>query len=267
MPKKTEFTIDPEFNDLMPPQQADEVKGLETRLLAEGCRDPLVVWEEENILLDGHTRKRLCDKHEIPYEVVTVSLPDRSAAIDWIVGLAGSRRNMTEVQWSFVRGKEYLAKKKCVGKPKEGASGKAEEGEAKPEPEANGRTSEELAEKYGVSSKTIERDARVAEALDAMPAKERTAVLRGEKAIPKKELVAKSPNKPKPAKKKKAGSVKFPWGEFEKVYGRLVRGCDEIAKAHDSVRSNEHRQSLNRLDEFMKGIKAWRERLEAKQKE
>jgi hypothetical protein len=49
-----ELCIDPEFLALIPPLSATERQGLEASILAEGCRDPLIVWEEKNILVDGH---------------------------------------------------------------------------------------------------------------------------------------------------------------------------------------------------------------------
>ena len=38
------LTIDPQFKNLIPPLQRTEYLQLEENLLADGCRDPLVVW-------------------------------------------------------------------------------------------------------------------------------------------------------------------------------------------------------------------------------
>ena len=46
-------TVDPEFSRLIPPLAADERHRLERSLLAEGCREPLLVWQEQNLLLDA----------------------------------------------------------------------------------------------------------------------------------------------------------------------------------------------------------------------
>ena len=61
--------IDPEFESLIPPLAEDEYRGLEESILADGVRDALVVWRAYGILLDGHNRKRICDKHGIDYPV------------------------------------------------------------------------------------------------------------------------------------------------------------------------------------------------------
>ena len=42
MPKS--LIIDPQFKNLIPPLQRTEYLQLEENLLADGCRDPLVVW-------------------------------------------------------------------------------------------------------------------------------------------------------------------------------------------------------------------------------
>lgn len=52
---------DPEFKGLLPPLASEEYEGLEQSLLAEGCRDPLVIWQ--GILIDGYNRYALCLKH------------------------------------------------------------------------------------------------------------------------------------------------------------------------------------------------------------
>ena len=52
------FKIDNEFRDLIPALRPEELEGLEQSIKEDGCRDPLIIWEEEGILVDGHNRKR-----------------------------------------------------------------------------------------------------------------------------------------------------------------------------------------------------------------
>lgn len=68
-----EPTIDPEFQALIPPLRHDEIEGLTASIKLEGCRDPLVVWDAENILLDGHNRLNICQAERIPYKVVRLN--------------------------------------------------------------------------------------------------------------------------------------------------------------------------------------------------
>ncbi len=58
-----EIVIDSEFAALIPPLTDDEFNRLEQSILAEGCRDALVLWG--NILIDGHNRYRICTKHRL----------------------------------------------------------------------------------------------------------------------------------------------------------------------------------------------------------
>jgi hypothetical protein len=84
--------IDSEFRALIPPLSADERKQLECNLIADGCRDPLVVWND--ILLDGHHRYEICTAHKIPFRTVEQPCADRDAAKEWIIRNQFGRRNL-----------------------------------------------------------------------------------------------------------------------------------------------------------------------------
>ena len=90
--------IDGELAGLIPPPTDEERQQLEANILADGCRDPLAVWAEEDILLDGHNRYRICQQHDVPFEMRKVSLPDRDAAKLWIEENQLGRRNLTDDQ-------------------------------------------------------------------------------------------------------------------------------------------------------------------------
>ena len=81
--------------------------------MAEGCRDPLVIWR--GVLLDGHNRLRICEKRNIAYPTTTIDLPDRAAAVDWIYANQLGRRNLTLDQRRLLRGERYNAQKKAQG--------------------------------------------------------------------------------------------------------------------------------------------------------
>ena len=54
------FRIDPEFSDKIPPFGAEEFEQLEGNIILAGeVFDPLVVWNEANILVDGHNRWKI----------------------------------------------------------------------------------------------------------------------------------------------------------------------------------------------------------------
>ena len=60
--------VDPQFRALIPPLCPQELAGLEASLVAEGCRDALVVatWPGGEALADGHHPLRLCVRLDIP---------------------------------------------------------------------------------------------------------------------------------------------------------------------------------------------------------
>jgi len=89
--------IDSEFASLIPPHTAEELEILKESLLREGCRDPLRVWGETGILLDGHCRHRICSELGIDYKVEPVSITDRNEAGLWIIANQLGRRNLATI--------------------------------------------------------------------------------------------------------------------------------------------------------------------------
>lgn len=93
-----DIVMDQEFRSLIPPLTDEERSGLEENLLRDGCLDPLVVWAEQGILLDGHNRKEICERYGIDYVVHELNLPNRSAAERWIIEHQFGRRNLSPYQ-------------------------------------------------------------------------------------------------------------------------------------------------------------------------
>lgn len=85
--------IDKEFESLIPPLTDEEYAGLEASILAEGCRNALVVWNDT--LIDGHNRYKICEAHNIPFKTVQKDFADRSRALLWIIDNQLSRRNLS----------------------------------------------------------------------------------------------------------------------------------------------------------------------------
>jgi N6-adenosine-specific RNA methylase IME4 len=90
-----DLRIDEEFHALIPPLSQDEYNDLETSILAEGCRDALVAWD--GILIDGHNRFDICERHGFPFNVVELDFENRDEVIVWICSNQMARRNITQV--------------------------------------------------------------------------------------------------------------------------------------------------------------------------
>ena len=67
-PENSELTIDQDFKDLIRPLRSQEYLQLEENLLADGCREPIVVWN--GVIVDGHNRYEICKKHGIAFSTV-----------------------------------------------------------------------------------------------------------------------------------------------------------------------------------------------------
>lgn len=104
--------IDAEFRDLIPPLAPDELTQLEASLLAEGCRDALVVWQETGVLVDGHNRYALCQKHGIAYRTVERNFASREDVVIWICHNQMGRRNISR----YARDELALAVKEAIAR-------------------------------------------------------------------------------------------------------------------------------------------------------
>lgn len=155
--------IDKEFQELIPSLSQEERTGLEQNLLANGCLDPLKVWKETNILLDGHNRYEICTRHNIPFDVALLSFDARDAAYKWIINNQLDRRNITEEQRRYLRGKRYASEKK-----QKEANLKQNTPKDQNDPSDVTHTAAKLAKEYGVSGPTIKRDEKFAMALDVI---------------------------------------------------------------------------------------------------
>ena len=87
-----QIIIDKEFQSLIPPLTEEEYEGLEKSILAEGCRDALVLWGD--ILVDGHNRYEICTAHDVPFQTVQKDFADRDDALRWIILNQFGRRNL-----------------------------------------------------------------------------------------------------------------------------------------------------------------------------
>jgi len=89
-----ELIIDGCFKRLIPPLSEDELQQLEQNILAEGCRDAIIVWKGR--IADGYNRYAICKKHNIPFQVKVLRLTSRGAVTLWIIDNQLGRRNLTD---------------------------------------------------------------------------------------------------------------------------------------------------------------------------
>ena len=101
--------INEELRAFIDPLSANESAALERSLLAEGCRDALVLWGE--VLIDGHNRHALCSRHGIPFRTVqNASFSSLDDVMLWMIDNHLARRSVSD----FQRGVMALRKKEIV---------------------------------------------------------------------------------------------------------------------------------------------------------
>ena len=147
----------------------------------------MIAWKEECVLLDGHNRFAFCSNHEIAYEVKELSFLSRDAAKDWIILNQLGRRNVSPDTAARLRGQLYISRKKSVGAPDGNDNRKIQCGQSG-HIENDQRTREIVAKETGVSPRTIERDAKYAEACDKLGITT-AAIASGEENRSRKEII------------------------------------------------------------------------------
>lgn len=161
-----DFRVDEEFKNLIPPLSPDEYKQLEDNILADGIRDPLVVWLVPNgqrILVDGHNRFEIAQRHELEFKTTDIRFENRSDAKAWIIQNQFGRRNLSNYDRSLLA----LKLKPMI-------AARAEErmraGKADPDQKSGqGKTDRQLATIAGVSHDTIHKVEKIeAEGSDSL---------------------------------------------------------------------------------------------------
>lgn len=94
--KVYDLTVDPEFRDLIPPLNEEEMKLLEASIVADGCESPLIVWN--GVIVDGHNRYAICRKHKIPFAIQEKDFSSRDDAMLWMLRNQLGRRNLNDYQ-------------------------------------------------------------------------------------------------------------------------------------------------------------------------
>jgi hypothetical protein len=157
------ITINEELRSFIDPLTHNEYAALERSLLAEGCRDALVLWGE--VLIDGHNRYEICNKHHIEFRTVqNTSFGSLDDVMLWMIDNHLARRSVSDYQ----RGVLALRKKDIVAarvaqKADEPASAAAPDASKVPEsPPWN--TREDVAKAARVSSNTISQIERIQKA-------------------------------------------------------------------------------------------------------
>lgn len=157
-----ELIVDKELQTLLPCSTADEDERLEREILANGGpTDPIRVWKGHGIIVDGHRRYAICEKHGLSYDVEEFHFDDREAAIRWMVEWQFARRNLSDASKAIA-----LARLTEVIHRQAGG-----------DPSVRRAAVKEAAQTAGVSERSVYRAEDYTRALDSLPMAFRDKVL------------------------------------------------------------------------------------------
>ena len=172
--------IDKGFKELIRPLYKNEYLQLEANLIADGCREPIAVWN--GVIVDGHNRYKICTEHCIPFAVEEMTFSCREEAIAWICANQLGRRNLTEESRKFLIGKQYESEK-IVTRRKAIFMGDQEDQPGLPYEtfdqdraahvaETKKKTAERIGEENHISHGTVEKYSVYARAIEEISRKE-----------------------------------------------------------------------------------------------
>ncbi|PWF47698.1 hypothetical protein [Massilia glaciei] len=153
------ITINEELRSFIDPLTSNEYAALERSLLAEGCRDALVLWGD--VLIDGHNRYAICQRHNIAFNTVqNATFASLEDVMLWMIDNHLARRSVSDYQ----RGVLALRKKDIVAAQR-AAEPQADAADAAPAPASPPwNTREDVAKAARVSPNTIGQIERIQKA-------------------------------------------------------------------------------------------------------
>lgn len=110
-----EIVVLPELKAYIDPLTPDEYDALERSILDEGCRDALVLWG--NILVDGHNRFGICQKHGLPFKTIQNERFQNMEDIHlWMIDQHLGRRSVSDYQRGVLalRKREIIAERRAA---------------------------------------------------------------------------------------------------------------------------------------------------------
>jgi hypothetical protein len=114
------IVVNEELKAYIDPLTPDEYEALERSLLAEGCRDSLVLWGD--VLVDGHNRYGICQKHHLPFHTVQNTRFQSMEDVHlWMIEQHLGRRSVSDFQRGVLalRKREILQERRTRVKPAE----------------------------------------------------------------------------------------------------------------------------------------------------
>jgi hypothetical protein len=109
-----DIVVNEELKAYIDPMTPEEYEALERSILAEGCRDALVLWG--NVLVDGHHRYSVCRKHDLPFQTMQhAHFQSMDDVHLWMIDQHLGRRSVSAFQRGVLalRKREILAERRA----------------------------------------------------------------------------------------------------------------------------------------------------------
>ncbi|WP_349741354.1 plasmid replication/partition related protein [Roseateles cavernae] len=240
------ITVNEDLRAYIDPLTPEEHAALERSILAEGCRDALVLWGE--VLVDGHNRYGICQKHGLPFQTVQNS---RFKSIEdvhlWMIDQHLGRRSVSDFQRGVLalRKKELVAQRRAQILASEPVPAPADSTALPPVEALNSR--EAIARAARISSSQVvqiekiqkqaapelvaavkagEISINAAAAVASLPVEEQVAAAAGGKdelkQAAKRVREASKPSKAKPAPEETVAVEAAPASELERLQARVA---------------------------------------------
>ncbi len=150
------IVVDQDLKAYIDPLTPDEHDALERSLLAEGCRDALVLWGD--VLVDGHNRYGICQKHGIAFQTLQSTLFKTMGDVHlWMIDQHLGRRSVSD----FQRGVLALRKREILNDRRLQAASSAEPDATSPAVESPSATAAPAATDPMKSREDIAKVARL----------------------------------------------------------------------------------------------------------
>lgn len=163
----SDFQIDPEFRAQLSPLPSDKRDELERLVLEHGMLHALVVGVigGSRLLVDGHNRYEIAQKHGLDFDVIEIEFASREDAADWIDRNQFGRREMTSKERDIVAHRIYERSVRREGRPKKL---RHDDGVSEVRAGTNNATSKKVAKELGVSQSTVDRAVRMGRAVNVL---------------------------------------------------------------------------------------------------
>ena len=154
--------ISEELKEFIAPLSEEEKQRLESNILEEGIRDPLILWRQQDyyVLIDGHNRYAISQKHNLKFPYKIMDFESKAEVEIWMVNNQLGRRNISSVQRRYLLGQKYETEKQTHGTNRFTMLMGEENQE--------GKTKEKIAQEENISESTVMRAAKLYRAINLL---------------------------------------------------------------------------------------------------